>query len=196
MPKPPTANDLEYAAGATGAAGQAVDAFDKIKSAASDGRWIVLQTRSRQEKAVAADLRALGVGHYLPLVKQVRYYGRRKARVQVPLFPGYVFLHGHRDDAFAADRLKRIATILSVSDQEQIDWELRNIHLALGQSAHLDPHPHLAQGTRVEVRSGPFQGLQGIVENRDRLDRVVLQVNYLNRAMSLEIDAALLELLD
>jgi transcriptional antiterminator RfaH len=170
--------------------------FERIKSHAQHARWIVLQTRSRQEKAVAADLTALGVGHFLPLVKQVRYYGRRKARVQVPLFPGYVFLHGQVDQAYEADRLKRIANILPVSDQQRIDWELRNIHLALGQQANLDPHPYLAVGTRVEVRSGPFQGLQGLVENRDRLDRVILQINYLSRAMSLEIDAALLDVLE
>lgn len=172
------------------------DAFQRIKGTSPDAQWIVLQTRSRQEKAVAADLTALGVGHFLPLVRQVRYYGKRKARVELPLFPGYVFLHGTRDQAYEADRLKRIAHILPVADQNELEWELRNIHLAVGREAQLDPHPTLKVGVRVEVRAGPFQGLQGVVESRDRLDRVVLQINYLNRAMSLEIDAGLLDLLD
>ncbi len=172
------------------------DPFEQLKAARPEGQWIVLQTRSRQEKAVAADLKAMRVGHFLPLVRSVRYYGRRKAVVDMPLFPGYVFLHGIVDDAYQADRLKRIANILPVIDQQQIDWELRNLHLAIGQEAMLDPHPFLGVGTRVEVRAGPFQGLQGVVENRSNLGRIILQINYLSRAMSLEIDAALLDVLD
>jgi polysaccharide pyruvyl transferase WcaK-like protein len=37
----------------------------------------VLQTRSRQEKAVARALSAAGLEHYLPLVEQVKYYPSR-----------------------------------------------------------------------------------------------------------------------
>ncbi len=173
-----------------------LDPFDRLKDGDPEASWIVLQTRSRQEKAVAADLAALGVGHFLPLIDTVRYYGKRKARVELPLLPGYVFLHGSIDHAYQADRLKRIANILRVTDQDQIDWELRNIHLALREGAGLDPHPFLQVGVRVEVTSGPFEGLQGIVEDRRRLDRVVLQVNYLQQAMSLEIDAGLLQVID
>jgi transcription antitermination factor NusG len=49
---------------------------------------------------------------------------------------------------------------------------------------------------RVEVRSGPFQGLQGVVEGRCANGRLVLQVETLGRAVSLEIDGALLDVLE
>jgi transcription antitermination factor NusG len=157
------------------------------------GDWHVLHTKSRQEKVVAADLGAMGIAYYLPLVSQVRYYGRRKAKVAMPLFPGYVFLRGSLDQVYEADRTKRIANIIEVNAQEQLDWELRNLHLALSQEAALRPFPFLKKGVRVEVRSGPFRGLQGIIEGRATENRLILQVDMLGRAVSLEIEGALLD---
>jgi transcription antitermination factor NusG len=163
---------------------------------ASQGDWFVLHTRSRQEKALQADLTALDVQCYLPLVQQVRYYGKRKFLVEEPLFPGYVFLRGTRENAFSADRTKRVANILTVKDQVRIDWELRNLALALGQGLRLDPYPYLKVGYRAEVRSGPFRGLQGLIERRTGADRLVLTVDMLGRALSLEMHGALLEPLE
>src|SRR5436190_8646054 len=93
-------------------------------------QWHVLRTKSRQEKILASELDAMGIGSYLPLIRQVRFYAGRKATVEVPIFPGYVFLRGSIDDAYQADRTKRIAQIIRVHDQQQLHWELRNIHLA------------------------------------------------------------------
>jgi transcription antitermination factor NusG len=160
---------------------------------AAVGHWHVLHTKSRQEKVVAADLAAMGIAHYLPLVRQVRYYGRRKAKVAMPLFPGYVFLRGSLDQVYAADRTKRIANIIAVNAQDQLDWELRNLHLALSKDADLTPFPYLRKGVRVEVRSGPFRGLQGVIEGPAAESRLVLQVDLLGRAVSLEIEGALLD---
>lgn len=160
---------------------------------ASRGLWHVLHTKSRQEKAVAADLAAMNIGHYLPLIRQVRYHGDRKALVEVPLFPGYVFLRGCMDEAYQADRTKRIANIIRVASQERLDWELRNLHFALSGGATLDPYPYLKKGVRVEVRSGPFRGLQGIIEDRENPERIVLQVDMLGQAVAMEINGALLD---
>lgn len=159
------------------------------------GDWFVLHTRSRQEKALADNLQSQGIGVFLPILEHVRYYGRRKVATELPMFPGYVFLRGQRDDAFVADRTKRVVQIISVADQGKIDWELRNIHLALSQMAPLDPYPSLCEGVLVEVRSGPFRGLQGIVDHRNKPNRIVLQVQMLARAMALEVDASLLEVI-
>ncbi len=145
---------------------------------------------------MASDLAAMGIGHFLPLVRQARYYGKRKLMTDLPLFPGYVFLRGQIEQAYAVDRTKRIAQILAVANQEQLDWELRNLHLALSRSAPLQAYTFLKRGVRVEVRSGPFRGLQGIVEDWRTRDRLALQVNMLGRAVSLEIDGALLDAIE
>jgi transcription antitermination factor NusG len=156
----------------------------------SSHRWFVLYVRSRQEKILSDDLRAMGVGHFLPLVKHLKYYGKRKVVIELPLFPGYVFLRGTLDDLYRADRTKRVARTIPVVDQARLDWELRNIRLALSRDAELQTYPHLVAGTRVQVKSGPFVGLEGMVEQRGRGDRLILQVELLGRATSMEIGGA------
>jgi transcription termination/antitermination protein NusG len=161
--------------------------------AAVPGRWHVLHTRSRQEKVLAEGLMAKGIAAFLPLLEVTRTYGRRKISVALPLFPGYVFLKGQLDEAYEADRTKRVANIIAVADQEKLTWELRNLSLALTARAPLDPYPYLRAGIKVEVRSGPFIGIQGIIEQRTKRDRLLLQIDVLGQATSLEIDGALVE---
>jgi transcription antitermination factor NusG len=156
----------------------------------------VLRTKSRQEKALANDLRSRGIASFLPLLTATKYYGGRKALVEFPVFPGYLFLRGEVDDAYEADRTHRVAQIIKVVNQKRLERELRNIHLALCGHAPLDPYPYLVAGVRVEVREGPFRGLQGIVEERGRRDRLVLQIEILGRAVALEIDPSLLDVID
>lgn len=175
-----------------------VDPSQPVRPLLADvpGEWHVLHTKSRQEKALADDLRTRGIACFLPLLSQVRYYGTRKASAEMPLFPGYVFLRGTLDQAYQADRTRRVAQIIRVIDQKQLEWELTNLHLALQAKVPLEPYPYLQKGVRVEVRSGPFRGLQGIIEDRLKDQRLILQIDILGRAVSVEIDGALLEPID
>jgi transcription antitermination factor NusG len=160
------------------------------------GTWYVLRTRSRQEKILANGLRARGVGHYLPLVTCTKMYGGRRAKIELPLFPGYLFVHGEPADAFEADRSGRVAQIIPVVDQLRFDRELRSIFLALEVDATLDPYPYLANGVRVEVTDGPLRGVRGIVAERTRTTRLILQIEMLGQAVAVEIDGASLSLVD
>jgi transcription antitermination factor NusG len=159
-------------------------------------KWFVLRTKSRQEKVIANDLRARGAHFFLPLVIRPRYFGGHKLNVELPLFPGYLFLWGVVDDAYAVDRTKRIAQIIPVYDQKRLDSELRQIHRALCAGHTLDPYPYLRQGITVEVREGPLHGVRGIVESRAQLARIILRVDILGQAVSLETDGALVDIVD
>lgn len=158
-----------------------------------DRLWHVIHTKSRQEKALAGDLDRGGIEHFLPLVRKVRYYGRRKCSADLPLFPGYLFLRGTIEQAWSAERTGRVARLIPVVEQDQLDAELTNLRLALDLGAPLTPHDPLARGVWVEVKAGPFRGLRGVVESSSRMDRLVLQVDMLGRAADLEIERSLLE---
>ena len=161
------------------------------------GTWFVIHTKSRQEKALAEDLVRLRVPHFLPTSRRQRRHGRRRTVVvDVPLFPGYLFVRGTLDQVYRADRTKRVANILRVLDQARMDWELQNLSRAVGCQGSLDPYPYLSVGRRVEVRSGPFRGLQGFVSDRMGANRLFLTVNVLGRAVGLEVDGSALEPVD
>lgn len=166
----------------------------RILIRSGQAQWHLLYTKSRQEKLLSDDLTAMGVDHFLPLLTQVRNYAGRRTVINTPLFAGYLFVLGGMDDAYRADRTKRVARVIRVADQDRLDWELENLQLALYRGGALMPYPFIEKGTRVEVRSGPFRGLQGVVEDR-RSNRLLLQVRMLARAISLEIDAGMLDVL-
>jgi transcription antitermination factor NusG len=156
------------------------------------GLWVVLHTKSRQEKALVEDLTGQEIRCFLPLLTSPRFYGKRRVNVTEPLFPGYVFLKGTMDQAYDADRTRRVANILPVSDQIALDYDLRAFALGLSKKGQFNPYPFLQKGIRVEVKSGPFRGIQGYVEEAGKWDRIVLSVNLLSKSASLDIHGALL----
>lgn len=156
------------------------------------GRWYILRTRSRQEKALTDELGVRGIASYLPLTNVVRYYGKRKVKAILPLFSGYVFLKGDRDQCFEADRTKKIAQILDVSDQAKLESELVSIAATLDREGSLVACEPLAKGTEVEVTSGPFKGVRGSVDVLVRDNRLILHVDLIGGAAALEIDRDLL----
>lgn len=166
------------------------------EGAAAVRRWFVLQTKSRQEKALASDLQAKGIEHFLPLVRSVRYYGRRKFMVEMPLWSGYLFLNGTVEETYQADRTDRVARMLPVADQEGLERELSELREAIARGAELKAAPVVRKGTRVEVTAGPFRGICGVVSQGHSHDRMVLQVELIGRAAMLEIDGALLRAIE
>jgi transcription antitermination factor NusG len=161
--------------------------WDNVDSYA---RWFVLHVKSRQEKALSAELERSGIVHYLPLNRVVRYYGKRKVEVAEPLFAGYVFLKGQRESAFTADRTRRVASIISVPDQGRFERELAELAQALDRVGFLVPAKLLQPGVAVEVISGPFKGTIGHVTSLDERNRLVLHVSALGQGAALELNGS------
>ena len=149
--------------------------------------WQVLQTRSRQEKALARSLREAGIGYYLPAQeRRVRRAGKHLVSF-VPLFPGYVFLSGTAADRLYAFKTHRTVRTLPVADPEALHCELRSLRTLTLSGAPISPHRFLAPGDRIRVVSGPFQGVVGtVVRARGRL-RLVVSVSFLRAAVSVEL---------
>ena len=186
---------------AAGSAGVPVAGIvaDVVGAGISSGdvrKWFVLQTKSRQEKVVCDFFRDRQIEYLLPLVAKTTYYGKRKVKSELPLFPGYVFVRSAIQDAYAADRTNRLVRIIPVFDQARIEEELRSLARALEAQSPFDRHPQLVAGVRVEVKSGPLQGVRGVVESRLKMDRLILQVEILGQAISVEVDTDLLAILE
>jgi transcriptional antiterminator RfaH len=158
--------------------------------------WQVVHTKPRQEKALALDLAEAGIEFFLPLVKHRRTYGHRRRTVEMPLFSGYLFLHGDHDAAWTAFRTTRTVRMIRVVDQLRFEHELNQIRQAVEGEATLDAYPFICKGKRVRITSGPFEGIEGQVDDRLKSDRIILIVHSIGQAASLEIDAATLEPID
>jgi len=158
--------------------------------------WWVAHTKSRNEKALAWNLLKWEIPYFLPLREQVT---RRKSRVLkslLPIFSGYVFFRGSREQRYLAMTSNRIARIIEVVDQQKLISELKSIYIALDSGLPVDPHPYIKSGDYCRVTAGALMGVEGIVIRKKSQVRILLKVDMLGQAAAVEIDADLLETID
>jgi len=74
--------------------------------------------------------------------------------------------------------------------------ELSQIELAIRSGAPLTPYKYIKAGERCRVIGGALTGLEGIVVRTQTGSRLVLQIDILGKATSVEIDRDMIEVLD
>jgi transcriptional antiterminator RfaH len=160
------------------------------------GLWWVAHTKSRNEKALAQDLIRKEINYFLPMNWRVRRRKGRTIRSLLPLFSGYLFFCGEENERIELLRTNRVANLIEVKDQQRLLNELSQIERALRAGAPLVPHKYLKTGQHCQVIGGPLTGLQGIVVRTKTAARLVLRVDILGQATSVEIDADMIEFLE
>jgi transcription antitermination factor NusG len=157
--------------------------------------WYALYTYARHEKRVAEQMERRRVACFLPLYRSVRRWKDRRKELDLALFPGYVFVYMSLANKVRALEVPGVVNFVSFNGQptalpaEEIEV-LRN---RLSADARIEPHPYLRAGRRVRVRSGPFQGFEGIVVRRKDRCRLVFSLDLIQRSLAIELDEADLE---
>ena len=160
------------------------------------GTWWVAHTKSRNEKALAHDLISRDISYFLPMSWKVRRKSRRTIKSLLPLFGGYLFFCGDENQRTELLRTDRVANLIEVIDQQKLLDELVQIERVLHTGAPLVPHRYIKIGQKCRVIAGPLMGLQGIVVTTKNATRLVLQVDMLGQAASVEIDIDMIGLVD
>lgn len=160
------------------------------------GQWWVIHTKSRNEKALAHDLIRRNISYFLPMTWKVRRKSRRTMRSLLPLFGGYLFFCGSENDRLEVLRTDRVANLIEVKDQQKLIRELHQIEQALMAGVPVTPHKYIKEGQKCRVIAGPLMGLEGVVARASGATRLVLQVDMLGQAASVEIDMDMIEIAD
>jgi len=151
--------------------------------------WVAFYTLSRREKDLMRKLEASAIPFYGPLVKRrLHSPGGRTRTSQVPLFSGYVFARVDDDQRRTALATNTIARWLPVPDEAALVADLRAVKQLIESDRPLTPEARLEPGQAVRVRSGPLQGLEGLVVKRRGGDRLVIAVRFLNQGASIELE--------
>lgn len=153
--------------------------------------WYAVYTRSRHEQAVKKELDHKGIEGFLPLFNKISQWKDRRKMVQVPLFPGYLFVKIPL--VTRLEVLKAFGVVGLVGDgwaplsipEEQI----LAVHKFIETGLQGDPHPYIALGQRVRIVDGPLSGVEGILVRKKNLSRLVLSIDLIQRAVSVEIDS-------
>jgi len=158
-------------------------------------QWYAVYTCANHEKRVAHELRVRSVEHFLPLYRSVRRWSDRRLQIDVPLFPGYVFVRLALRDRLSVLQIPGVVRLVGFNGLPAAlpDEEMEILRSGLCQSLRVRPHPFLTVGRRVRIKSGSFQGLEGILLRRKSNLRVVLSISLIQRSIAVEVDSTDLE---
>ncbi len=160
--------------------------------------WYAIYTRHQHEKTVARILTSKGFETLLPLYSAVHRWKDRTKLLSLPLFPCYVFLKGGLERPLDILTTPGIHALVSTAGQPAPipHADIEAIRRAVESGASVEPHPLLKCGEWVRIKCGPLEGIQGILVRKKNLYRLVLSVEILGKAASVEIDAFLIERLN
>lgn len=160
--------------------------------------WWAVYTRHQHEKTVAGMLGDKGFETFLPLYESVRRWKDRSKMLQMPLFPGYVFLRGEMSQKLQVVSTPGIHSILYHGERLATipDVEIEAIRKAVNGKLRVEPHPYLRCGDRVRVTRGSLRDVEGVLIRKKNLTRLVLSVQMLAQSVAVEIDALDVEPVD
>jgi transcriptional antiterminator NusG len=160
--------------------------------AAPDVQWYAIWTRSRHEKRVRDQLDGKSIEVFLPTITKWSRWKDRKKQIEWPLFPGYCFARFDPHDrrpVLACDGVVQIVGIEGVPSPIPA-YEVEGIRQLVESELSYDPCPLVKEGEMVKVVSGPLKGVVGRLMRKGAHARLMLSVDLIGQAVSVEVDAA------
>ena len=159
--------------------------------------WYAIQTRSRHEKQVARQMEWQGILTFLPLTTQLHRWSDRRKLVQVPLFPGYAFVHvpSAPEERLRVLRTEGVLRFVGTRGQGTPipKAQIEDIKTVLSSNVPCASHPYLMVGKRVRIRGGSLDGVEGILVSQSEGRKLVISVEPIQRSLSIHIQGYDLE---
>ena len=94
---------------------------------------------------------------------------------------------GYQERKIEITRTGRVINAIEVIDQERFVTELENVRRAVEHAGEVSLHNRLAVGRKVVIISGPLLGVEGVVIDMDRPNKIYLNVDMFNRAVTVTV---------
>ena len=158
----------------------------------SDVQWYALWTRSRHEQVVREQLEQKQIEAFLPTITKWSRWKDRKKKIDWPLFPGYCFARFNARERLPILRCTGVVNIVSFEGEPAAipEHEIDGIRQLVDSELAYDPCPLIREGMMVEVIHGPLRGVIGRLVRKNEKARLVLSVDLIGQAVSVEVDAA------
>src|SRR5438034_6140123 len=156
--------------------------------------WHALWTRSHCEQLVHDQLAAKGFDLFLPMIDRWSRRGGLRHRIRIPMFPGYVFLHGVADKASYVEVVKARGLVRVLGERwDQLATvparELEAIRRIVDAGVPALPYAYLREGQRVRITRGPLTDVEGIlVRTKPNRGLLVVSVDLLRRSVAVHVD--------
>jgi len=156
--------------------------------------WHALWTRSHCEQLVHDQLAAKGFDLFLPMIDRWSRRGGLRHLIRIPMFPGYVFLHGVADKASYVEVVKARGLVRVLGERwDQLATvparELEAIRRIVDAGVPALPYAYLREGQRVRITRGPLTDVEGVlVRTKPNRGLLVVSVELLQRSVAAHVD--------
>lgn len=155
-------------------------------------QWCVIYTRPNSERKVSASIAEQGITSFLPMYSVRRRWSDRIKRVMVPLFPNYIFVKCTENEIVSLRRIKGIVRFLMTEGrpvivQESVIDTLQKVIQHEPEVCALEGCLEIKRGTKIQINRGVLAGACGIVINSDGNVKLMVELECLNRIVSVTI---------
>jgi transcription antitermination factor NusG len=157
--------------------------------------WFALYTCANHEARVAENLGVRLIEYFLPLFSSTRRWKDRRVRLQLPLFPGYIFVRIAACNRIQALQVPGVVRLVGFDGRPAIlpDEQIDALKRALEAGLFAEPHRYLTVGRQVRIKSGPLQGQEGILVRKKGSMRVVVSIAQISCSVIADVAAADIE---
>ncbi|MBA3028005.1 MAG: UpxY family transcription antiterminator [Desulfobacteraceae bacterium] len=162
-------------------------------------KWYVLYTKSRFENVVDLGLHKKSIEAFLPKIKKKSIRRDRRVVLEVPLFPGYLFVRTDLHPREHLDILKTVGSVHIIGNKEGPipvhDDTIASLQIMVSSGSEIMTGRQLKQGDPVMVVRGVFVGVVGRFIRYRGKSRVIVDVDALGQSAGIEIAEEDVELL-
>ncbi len=159
--------------------------------------WYVIHAQTRKEVEVKTAFQRQGLEIFLPLVTVPSRRRDRKVMLQVPLFPGYLFINAQLEPDVFHQIIKAnyVFRLLGHGRPASIPVaEVEAVQAIVSGDRPYYPWHFLEKGNKVRVIDGPLTGVEGIILQKCRQKRrLVVGMELFRRSVAVELDGEAVE---
>lgn len=163
-------------------------------------KWYVLQTKPRNEKLVLRQIEQKEIEIFVPFVEKIRMWSDRKKKIQVPLFSGYVFIHGNEEERLRAITNTSGALRYLFFEKRPAIVSDREIELIKeiidGPEKISIEDKNIKKGDLIEVTFGVFKGMKGYVNEVRGNYKLTVNLEELSYSFSIILNSNEVKLLN
>lgn len=162
------------------------------------GGWYALQTRTRFERRICQQVQAKHHEAYVPVTRARRRWSDRYQVVDIPIFPGYVFVRAtqNTDVRLAILQTNGVYTFVTFNGTVACipDQQISDLRRLEDHTSSCSPYPFLKSGRRIRICGGCLDGLEGIfIAERGR--KLIISIEPMQRSIALDIEGYNIEML-
>jgi len=156
--------------------------------------WFALLTRSNFEQTVYNSILKKKIEAFLPKSKRKSRRKDRNLMIEVPLFPGYIFVKSTIEAPFQLNILKTVGAVRLLGNQSgpvpvpKAQVESLKILTSANMNLITGANIRMKKGDPVMILEGPMAGARGEFTRYKGQGRVIIKIDILGQYAGVEVE--------